>query len=283
MLTNEVYAGTLVWGRNSKRGLEPVRIENAFLAIVDKVTFDKVRDQLVKQKPGKPGPRKTATRSFISDDPRLGHCGESPSDQDTGNGQFPYCACNTLNKEVVGPCLAKYLNSFNIDNCVVNNTKEHILSPKNSNRPVDPVNEEIDNPSISYRDELVGISDEITNIKHHLEHLCASVEHFRNDLKKPIPIIDERECYQENCPTPKARIDSSLSDKCTGMAVSEMVRSFADDPDNSLIRNSLVDRKTFIQGFIKDVKVNGDEVMLTYIIPLSSARISEENTNVLSN
>jgi len=35
ILTNEVYAGTLVWGRNSKRGLEPVRIKNAFLAIVD--------------------------------------------------------------------------------------------------------------------------------------------------------------------------------------------------------------------------------------------------------
>ena len=34
MLANEAYTGTLVWGANAKDGTPPVRIENAFPAIV---------------------------------------------------------------------------------------------------------------------------------------------------------------------------------------------------------------------------------------------------------
>ena len=34
MLTNEVYAGTLIWGMTGKAITQPIRLENAFPAIV---------------------------------------------------------------------------------------------------------------------------------------------------------------------------------------------------------------------------------------------------------
>jgi hypothetical protein len=46
ILTSEVYSGTLIWGRKSKGGLKPVRVENACPAIVDQEIFDKVQEQL---------------------------------------------------------------------------------------------------------------------------------------------------------------------------------------------------------------------------------------------
>jgi DNA invertase Pin-like site-specific DNA recombinase len=39
ILTNELYTGVVVWGKNSKRGNEPVRTENACPAIIDRDTF----------------------------------------------------------------------------------------------------------------------------------------------------------------------------------------------------------------------------------------------------
>ena len=45
-LTNEAYTGTLVWGRHAKDGLPPVRVEDAFPAIVSREQFDRVRKQL---------------------------------------------------------------------------------------------------------------------------------------------------------------------------------------------------------------------------------------------
>ena len=45
-LTNEAYTGTLVWGVNATDGLPPVRVEDAFPAIVSREQFDRVRKQL---------------------------------------------------------------------------------------------------------------------------------------------------------------------------------------------------------------------------------------------
>jgi len=46
MLGNEVYAGNMVWGRNSKRGLPPIKVENACPAIVSRETFKQARGLL---------------------------------------------------------------------------------------------------------------------------------------------------------------------------------------------------------------------------------------------
>ena len=40
--------------------------------------------------------------------------------------------------------------------------------------------------------------------------------------------------------------------------------------------------KVLLQSFVKEVKVTGDEVLLTYTMPLSPRRVSEEKAGVLS-
>ncbi|MYC36661.1 MAG: recombinase family protein, partial [Chloroflexi bacterium] len=43
ILVNEAYTGTLVWGINAKDGQDPVRVEDAFPAIVSQQEFQRVR------------------------------------------------------------------------------------------------------------------------------------------------------------------------------------------------------------------------------------------------
>ena len=49
ILTNEVYTGALVWGRTSNRNLPPIRVENAWPAIVDHDVFEQVQSKLKKR------------------------------------------------------------------------------------------------------------------------------------------------------------------------------------------------------------------------------------------
>ena len=42
MLSNEAYAGTVVWGANAKDGAPPVRVEDAHPAIVTKQEFRRI-------------------------------------------------------------------------------------------------------------------------------------------------------------------------------------------------------------------------------------------------
>ena len=46
LLTNEVYTGTLLWGVNAKSEIDPVRVEEAFPAIVSRAQFLQVRKQV---------------------------------------------------------------------------------------------------------------------------------------------------------------------------------------------------------------------------------------------
>lgn len=63
----------------------------------------------------------------------------------------------------------------------------------------------------------------------------------------------------------------------------EMVRSYVEDLRNLLNSSSLPERRAFIRSFIKEVKITGDEVPLTYTMPQTPTGISEEKVGVLSN
>ena len=61
-----------------------------------------------------------------------------------------------------------------------------------------------------------------------------------------------------------------------------MVRAYVEDLQNLLSNSSLAERKTFIWSFVKEIKVTGDQVLLTYMLPLSSKGLTEEEKGVLS-
>jgi len=51
ILANEIYSGTFVWGRHSKRGLDPVRVKNACPAIISREVYDKAQELIRERAP----------------------------------------------------------------------------------------------------------------------------------------------------------------------------------------------------------------------------------------
>jgi len=62
----------------------------------------------------------------------------------------------------------------------------------------------------------------------------------------------------------------------------EMVTECVDDLSSLLEESTLAERKSFIRSFVKEVKVTGDEVLLTYTMPLPPEGISQERVGVLA-
>ena len=80
----------------------------------------------------------------------------------------------------------------------------------------------------------------------------------------------------------RIQIESFLSDRRVKLASPEIVKSYVDDLRNLLNNSSLAKRRAFIRSFVKEVKVTGDEVLLTYTMPLSPTGVSGEKLWVLS-
>jgi hypothetical protein len=57
LLTNEAYAGTVVWGANTKDGQSPVRVEDAHPAIVSRKEFRRIARMMESRAPKKVNPR----------------------------------------------------------------------------------------------------------------------------------------------------------------------------------------------------------------------------------
>jgi site-specific DNA recombinase len=281
ILTNEAYTGTLIWGRTSSRNTDPIVVDNAWPAIIDRETFNSVQSKLKGRAPARLNPRRLASRYLLSGLARCGHCGKALVGQEAKGGKFSYYVCNTLLKKGAGSCGARYLNSGKFERLVINKIKEHILTEENLQELARLVNEEMDGVAGDYREQLEVISGEITGINGRLERLYDALETGRIGLDDLAPRIRQLRHRQEQLQSKRWELEAPLSDRRVELADLETVTQCVSDLRSLLEENTLAERKSFIRGFVKEVKVTGDDVLLTHTMPLPPEGISQERVRVL--
>jgi len=65
------------------------------------------------------------------------------------------------------------------------------------------------------------------------------------------------------------------------LADEKTVSSYVSDLHNLLNESSLAEKKSFVRSFVKEVKVTGDEVLLTYTMPILPTGMTQEKLPVL--
>ena len=80
----------------------------------------------------------------------------------------------------------------------------------------------------------------------------------------------------------KWELEVLLSDRKMELADLETVTRYVEDLRNLLSESPLVERKSFVKSFVKEVRVTGNEVVLTYTIPMPPQVIISEEVPVLS-
>jgi len=282
IITNEIYTGTMVWGMNSKRGLEPVKVEGAVPVIIDKDAFYNVQRMLKERSPVKIHPKRVSSRFLLSGLAKCGYCGKSLVGQDAKSGKFSYYVCGTLNKKGAGSCRSRYLNSNRFEGIVIDRIKEFILTKENLTQLTNLVNEEIDNASIEQQDELALIAREENNVSFRLGKLYDAIETGKVNLDDLAPRIRHLRNRQVRLQDRRVELERILSDRRVELADLDTVKEYVDNLRNVLDDSPLSEKRIFIRSFIKEVKVTGDEAVLTYVIPVLPEHISEKQIGVLS-
>jgi site-specific DNA recombinase len=282
ILTNEVYIGTLVWGRSSVRDLPVIRVDNAWPAIIDKSIFDQTQILLKDRAPIRLHPKRVASRFLLSGLARCGYCGKALVGQDAKSGQFTYYVCGTLLKKGAGSCPNRYLNSQQFESLVIEKIKEHVLTTENLTKLVHIVNEEMDSLVPEYRQRLDSIIDEIADVDRRLERLYDALETGKIQLADLAPRIQQLRQRRERLQVARWEMEQQLSDRRVELADAETVARYVADLHDLLNESSLAERKSFVRSFVKEVKVTGNEALLTYTIPMLPRGIIEEKLPVLS-
>ncbi len=202
--------------------------------------------------------------------------------QDAKSGQFTYYVCGTLLKKGAGSCPTRYLNSQQFEGLVIDKIKEHVLTTENLTRLVNMVNEELDSLAVDYHQRLDIVVNEIADVDLRLERLYDALETGKIQLADLAPRIQQLRQRREQLQATRWEMEQQLSDRRVELADAETVASYVADLRDLLNESSLAERKTFIRSFVKEVKVTGDEALLTYTIPMFPRGVTEEKLPVLS-
>ena len=195
------------------------------------------------------------------------------------SGKFAYYICGTLNKKGAGSCPAHYHNSRAFEQKVIETIKDNILTEENLTHLAEVVNQEMDDNSTQYNEELNTILDQMAEVNHRLERLYDAVESGSIPTADLAPRIRELRIRHDKLNERKIQVEQQLSDRHIELASPEILGQFVNDLRKLLTVSEITEKKAFIRSFVQDIKVIGDEATLTYAMPLNG--LIEQKIGVL--
>ncbi len=269
ILINETYTGTLTWGVNAKDGADPVRMENAFPAVVDRQQFDRVGKLLRARAPRVVNPRRVASPFLLSGLVKCKTCRRALTGQGSKYAQFTYYVCQTLMKQGKGACDAPRLNARRFEELVVDRIRSNIFTEGSFPELVKAVDEEIDGMVAEHRKRVQTIEGEIRDVKKQLDRIWRYIA-TRDDVDVAITSARMAEYHdrQERLEEAAADARDELTLHKAALGDAGEIAEYAREMDDFLDRSELAERKAFIESFVREVVVMPGAAQLRYTMPM---------------
>ncbi len=283
LLTNEAYTGTAVWGLKGKgeKAQDPVRVEGAWPALVPRELFDAVQQAMRDRAPKVQRPGRVGSRFLLSGLLKCGVCGRPYSGQGAKSGQFAYYICGTLFREGAGTCSARYLNAPRVEDFVVEKIRERILTEETIVELVTLVAEEIDAMAGELAGRLEVIEAELGDVRKRLGKLYEALETSDLTLEVLSPRIFSLRHREEQIEAAKEDAETQLEQRRVELPTTEEIKGYVADFRKFLQEGTFPERKALIRNFVEGIEVKGDEVVLTYTVPMPRDGVTRESASVL--
>ena len=267
MLVNETYTGTLVWGLTDKSGAPPVRVEDAFPAIVSKQQFELVSNSLQSRAPERVHPRQAASRYLLSGLVRCGLCQRALTAAEAKGGQYSYYVCQSILNGGSKSCETPRLNARRFERLIIDQLRDHILTESNIRELVRLVDEEMDGVAREERERLETIEAEQAEVRRKMDrlwHIVESTDMEVNDILPRLRVHQERE---EQLGQAVAEARAVLAERRELLDSADMVASFAEEMSEFLMNSEVTETKAFIRSFVKQIVIRPGRAVIRYTIP----------------
>ena len=283
MLANEAYTGTLVWGANAKDGTPPVRIENAFPAIVSQQEFRKVRRLLKSRAPIKVNPRRASSAYLLSGLLKCETCGKAMTAADAKSGKYTYYVCHSLLKKGRGTCDTPRLNSKSFEKLIIDQIRENVLTESNIRDLVKLLDEEMDGAAREQRERLETIEQELEDVKKRLGRIWQLLETTDIEMADASERIKEHRDRQQQLEIAAQESRSMLAERRAVLDSADTIAAFAEEMSEFLKTSELTETRAFVKSFVKEVLVKPGKAALIYYLPMpDDSPIGEGDTAELA-
>ncbi len=191
VLNNEAYCGTLVWGGRPGHpaihsGVPPVRVDNAWPAIIAQETFLQVRQKMSANAPEATHPR-TVPSFYLLSGLLFCSCGHAMIGRSAKSHQYYYYMCNRSHKQGKDACDARSLPKDKVERLVVDQIKDKVLTHEHLEELAKLVNEELDSTQGIHKERMDAINATLNDVKARLSRLYDILETGKLNLDDLAP------------------------------------------------------------------------------------------------
>ncbi len=267
MLVNEAYTGTLVWGTTAKDKASPVRVENAFPAIVSSREFRRAQGLLREKAPKAAHPRRVASPYLLSGLAKCAACGGAMTASEAKGGRYTYYVCQSLLKQGEGACSTPRLSAPRFEQLIISQLRDHILTESNIRDLVRLVDEEMDGAAREERQRLETIETELGEVKRRLMRIWEIVETTDIEMADAAERIREHRERQQQLEAAAEEARAMLAERRQFLDSADVVAAYAAEMSEFLRSSELTETKAFVRSFVKEVSVKSGSAAIVYTIP----------------
>ena len=267
ILVNEAYTGTLVWGSKAQDNAPPVRVDNAFPAIVTRQEFDRVSRMMHSRAPKKMNPRRAASPYLLSGLLKCETCGKAMTAAEAKSGKYTYYICHSLLKRGAGTCETPRLNARSFEKLVIGELRQNVLTESNIRDLVKLLDEEMDGIAREQRQRLETIEGELEEVKRRLGRIWQFVETTDVETADAADRIKEHRERQEQLENAAQEARAVLAKRRVYLDSADTIAAFASEMSEFLKTSQLTETKAFVRSFVKEVQVKPGRATIIYSVP----------------
>ena len=273
VLSNPAYAGVLLWGsgrgghRIANHNDSPIRVENAWSAIIDRRTFELVQKIMAAKRPREVHPR-TVPSFYLLSGMLYCSCGAAMTGHSAKSSRYYYYSCSRHIKQGSDACGARRFPKEKLECLVIDHLRSEILVDDHLEKLVTMVNEELQSESSLLKERLDVIDAGLNDTRSRLSKLYDALETGKIKLDDLTPRIRELKSRQEDLNKARVQIEAEMVVDQVKQVDLSTVKSYARDLRMLLQESEITERKAFIRSFVKRIVIGKDQVTLHYRLPI---------------
>jgi site-specific DNA recombinase len=230
-------------------------VENAWPAIIDRETFNTVRQTMAANAPKSTHPRVPYSFYLLSG-LLYCSCGRAMIGRSAKSYRHHYYVCNTGYKQGKEACLEKSLPKEKLEGLIIDQVKQSILSPRNLEELVLLTNEALDSKNGVLRDKLSAADAELADIRVRLSRLYDVLETGKLNLDNLAARIKELNVRQDELLRMRVQVEADMVVEGVNHIDVEKIKSYAEDLYNLLEEADFPRSKAFLRSFVKRITIN---------------------------
>jgi site-specific DNA recombinase len=280
-LRNRAYIGILDYNKVQKRGpREPIAIPGFYPPIIDEKLFNRIQEKLKSESDSYQNSFAHRTEYLLSRLVVCDFCGHHYLGTSAKSGKYGYYSCQTRLRRGRDACNAPLLNKEKFEKSVLDQVQEHILSEENVRKYIDLVigqaQQSKSEPSadeLAVESALKDIEGKIRRWEETLERGLLSLEDCAGRLKE---LGQQRESLVRR----RVELQKKSRSRATISPIpTRLMNDYIREMQRRLREKKIGYKKELLREILKEVRVRGNVVSLTYRLPMTVRTPPPEGVN----